>query len=250
MKRPDISIDSVVHAYFDEHKTVNAISKEYNCSRGAICNRLAASGKSKSDIAITKHHNMALVVSGSRNPMYGKKHSVNTRKRLSEVHIGLMVGKKHPAYGKHRSNEYRRKISENLMGRFRGPESPHWRGGVSYLPYCHAFTEELKEQIREKFNRKCVVCGGLEKDNCNGRLKLICHHTDYNKMQGCGKRPWALVAVCHKCNSRANYNRWWWFSLLYNHWAMNPDINFSGLGIECHMAKNPSMGGEPFKVGQ
>lgn len=104
-----------------------------------------------------------------------------------------------------------------------GSQHATWKGGKSFEPYCEKFNEELKEHIRSSFNRTCYICDKPETEN--GR-KLICHHTDYNKMQGCGKRPWSLVSVCNSCSGKTNYNRWHWFLLLYNHWAMNQDINF------------------------
>jgi len=52
------------------------------------------------------------------------------------------------------------------------------------------------------------------------------HHLDYNKMQGCETKDWNLLPLCTRCHAKTNFNRWYWFSLLFNHWAMNPEINF------------------------
>jgi hypothetical protein len=100
-----------------------------------------------------------------------------------------------------------------------GPEHHNWQGGKSRR-YCYKFNEARKEQVRESFGRKCMMplCEMTEKEN---GAKLDVHHTDYNKMQGCGKRPWVLVPLCHGHHTMTtNSNRWHWFALLYNHWAM------------------------------
>lgn len=45
---------------------------------------------------------------GENNPMYGKIHSENTRKKISEK----LSGENHPFYGKHRSEDTKKKIGE------------------------------------------------------------------------------------------------------------------------------------------
>ena len=45
-------------------------------------------------------------VTGKNNPMYGKKHSDATRKKISESLTGKMSGDKHPMYGKKRTGEF------------------------------------------------------------------------------------------------------------------------------------------------
>jgi hypothetical protein len=138
-----------------------------------------------------------------------------TKRKLSERKKGT------PPWntGLHRSKECRDKISIAL----RGEKSPAWKGGISFEPYCEKFNEALKESVRVKFNRTCYLCPTTESETSK---KLSIHHNDYNKMQGCGKRPWNLIPLCHKCHSKTNHNRWYWFSLLYNYWALNPEINF------------------------
>jgi hypothetical protein len=100
--------------------------------------------------------------------------------------------------------------------------NPRWLGGKSFEPYCYKFNNELKEHIRDKFGRRCVVCGQPE----NGR-KLAVHHIDYNKLQGCKGKTWALVTLCNSCHNKSNHNRSYWFSLLINYWALNSEINIS-----------------------
>lgn len=75
------------------------------------------------------HHD----VSGENNPFYGKSHTVETRKALSESNTGKklsqetkdkisrsMSGKNHPLYGKHFSETSKRKMSESHKGQGKG----------------------------------------------------------------------------------------------------------------------------------
>lgn len=108
-----------------------------------------------------------------------------------------------------------------------GTGSHNWRGGSSFEPYCPKFNNKLKHYIRHKFNHKCVICGNFEtsvRADTNKKLSLAVHHVDYNKLQGCQGKTWALVPTCHKDHAKTNGDRWYWFALLINYWAVMPDI--------------------------
>jgi hypothetical protein len=102
-----------------------------------------------------------------------------------------------------------------------GENSPHWKGGISFEPYCEKFSRKLKREIRTDYNKKCFVCGISQQDN--GKCLSI-HHVDYNKMQGCGGRRWNLLPLCRRCHTATNHRRWYWFLLLYNHWAIDAEL--------------------------
>jgi group I intron endonuclease len=52
----------------------------------------------------------------------GVKRSDELKKKLSIIHIGLQSGENHPMFGKNHSEESKRKISESLVGRKQNPE--------------------------------------------------------------------------------------------------------------------------------
>lgn len=79
-----------------------------------------------------------------------------------------------------------------------GENSPFWKGGVSFEPYCPKFNNRRKEAVRSFFGRKCLACGVDEKD-C--RTKLHTHHADHDKEQGCNGKPFNLVPLCVNCHS-------------------------------------------------
>ena len=56
---------------------------------------------------------MSKIFSGEGNPFYGKHHSDETKKKISDSLKGKYQGKKHPFYGKHHSKESLQKISNS-----------------------------------------------------------------------------------------------------------------------------------------
>jgi hypothetical protein len=141
----------------------------------------------------------------------GIPRSEETRKKLSIANLGH-----------HHTEETKYKIGKSIEG----DKHWNWQGGIARLPYCPKFNNIIKEEIRDIFRRKCFLCPTTEKEN---RRKLCVHHIDYNKNSICNGRIWPLIPLCHSCHSKTNSNRWYWFNLLINYWAMNPDINI-GVG--------------------
>ena len=56
---------------------------------------------------------MSKIFSGEGNPFYGKHHSDETKKKISDSLKGKYQGEKHPFYGKHHSKESLQKISNS-----------------------------------------------------------------------------------------------------------------------------------------
>lgn len=83
-----------------------------------------------------------------------------------------------------------------------GENSPHWKGGVSFEPYCPKFNMRRKKAVRDFFNNTCLACGKLASENIAGpRIIALCvHHADHDKEQGCNGKPFNLVPLCHDCH--------------------------------------------------
>ena len=95
-------------------------------------------------------------------------------------------------------------MSKNL----RGKNSPNWKNGASFEPYCQKFNNEFKEYIRDKFGRLCFLCSKTEEEN--GK-RLSVHHVNYNKSCGCDDdETCQFVPLCVSCNSKVNKNREMW----------------------------------------
>jgi len=135
------------------------------------------------------------------NPMYGRNHTKETRKKMSENHTDYR-GKNHPRYGKKCSAKTRKKISESLKGKYFAELNGNWKGGISCEPYCDVWIDkEYKESIKQRDGNRCLNPTCL----CNSK-RLGIHHIDYVK-KNC--EPINLITLCTSCNSRANSDRDW-----------------------------------------
>ncbi len=159
---------------------------------------------------------------GEKNPFYGKKHTEETKRKISKSNTGkghphtkehkeymsnLMKEKfsdkeKTPFYGKEHTEEYKKKMSEALKGRNNpmygkcGDQAGNWQGGKSFEPYSPDFNKQLKQQIYERDNYTC------QNPNCDGNhKKLHVHHIDYDKKNN---NPENLTTLCNSCHSKTN----------------------------------------------
>lgn len=82
-----------------------------------------------------------------------------------------------------------------------GANNWNWKGGIAYAPYCPKFNNKKKEEVRDKYYRKCLICGKTEEEN--GK-KLSVHHIDQNKDQGCNGHEWDLVPLCSQCHGKVH----------------------------------------------
>ena len=97
-------------------------------------------------------------------------------------------------------------MSEARKGRT-GENSPAWKGGISFEPYCILFNKEFKERVREFFGRRCFECNKTEEES---KEKLSVHHINYDKMVCCNDVFPLFAALCRSCNVKANSNRKYW----------------------------------------
>lgn len=152
---------------------------------------------------VTPEHraNISKSVSGERHPMFGKHHKEESKKKMSIKKIG----ENNPNFGKHPSKATIEKISKSnkiayslqseeqlIERRIKsvkshtgkcGSKSSNWRGGISFEPYCPKFNKKLKENVRNFFGNKCVLCQRTKREN-NNRL-LVVHHVFTEKMACC-----------------------------------------------------------------
>ena len=143
----------------------------------------------------------------------GKPRTAETKKKISDAHKGIThtdetrkkisdVNK-----GKIPTAETCKRISDGLKGRpvseetrrrlsatHQGLQYDEWESFACESLYCPKFTEACKESNREKYGRKCFICGKSEKDNGQ---KLSVHHVDMDKAQGCDSN-WKLVPLCKR----------------------------------------------------
>ena len=110
-----------------------------------------------------------------------------------------MKGINNPMFGKKHTKESKSKMSIKAGG-----------SGIpgDYGDYGFEFNEELKKQIRKRDNYTCQNCLITEEEHIMvfGR-KLSIHHIDYDKQNNFENN---LISLCCSCHSRTNHNRDYW----------------------------------------
>jgi len=124
-------------------------------------------------------------ISDAQKGKKGKKHTEATKKKISDTTKGKSVPKS---------------AREHLSATLQGIPYDEWCEFAKDQKYCPKFNEACKESNREKYGRRCFICGKTEK--ANGQ-KLSVHHTDMNKAQGC-ESNWKLVPLCKHCHATAH----------------------------------------------
>ena len=140
----------------------------------------------------------------------GRKLSDTTKRKMSKSKTGF----------KH-TNETKKKISDICRAKNLGGEnSPNWKGGISFEPYCVKFNYKFKESVRDKFDRKCFLCGKSE--DLNGR-KLDVHHVNYDKECLCNEVECEFVPLCIHCHLKtSNGDREYYEKLLLEKLSKDP----------------------------
>lgn len=193
----------------EEHKKKNSIAQKKRCSSLQVRKKMSERAE------------------GKNNGMYGKQHSEETRKKISQALIGIKYpprSKEHRKKiglihkGKSVSEESKRKNAIAHIGKRHsevtlkklsilnsGPNNANWKGGISTEPYCFIWSDKTyKEFIHERNSYKCQNpdC----RQNCL-HLHLHIHHINYIK-KDCDLQN--LISLCPSCNARANFNRGYW----------------------------------------
>jgi len=141
----------------------------------------------------------------NKNKKYNvlKFHKLNCQCYFCKARRKETKGKDNSFYNKKHSKDTKRKMSENHANFF-GENNPAWNGGSSFEPYTPEFNGKLKQFIRERDNNICQFCGKTRKEN---NQELSINHINYIK-EDC--KPRNLIALCRGCNSKINYDREKW----------------------------------------
>ncbi len=135
---------------------------------------------------------------GKNNFMYGRKHTEEIRKKMSEARKGKYVGENNPFYGKTHSDESKIKISENHAD-ISGENNPNWKGGISPERQKDAATSEYKLWRNQVFERDEFTCRTCD-DNKGGNLQA--HHIlPWGKFNGLIKYNTSNgITLCKTCH--------------------------------------------------
>lgn len=152
-------------------------------------------------------------MSGECHPLYGKKHSIETKRKMKEAWKYRILA----------SKETRRRMSISQKRRYSDPlariavgasgsNHPRWKGGLSRYPLGCAFQDnEYREDLMERDGFQCL--SPLCDDTAN---VILLHHIDYDNTNN---HPWNLITLCTTCHlvriHRASYaRRQWWKNVL------------------------------------
>ena len=156
--------------------------------------------------------------------MCKRKHSEETKHRISLAHKGKKLSKEHkqklsqahkgkPTWNKGKigiySEETLKKMSEGkIKTAIRGEEHHNWLGGISFEPYTPDFNERFKKGIRERDNYTCLLCNLSEENSLKLYKQLLTiHHIDYVKKNSF---PQNCCSLCNSCNCLVNKDREIW----------------------------------------
>lgn len=128
---------------------------------------------------------------GENNPFYGKNHTAEQKE--------LWRNKKRGKWSY--SVEQKQKQTANTPKK---EFHPAWQGGISSGEYGIEFSNELKENIKIKYNYTCQICG-------KNKVNLDVHHIDYVKTNN---NITNLIPLCKICHGKTNFNRDKWKKIL------------------------------------
>lgn len=150
-----------------------------------------------------KKEKLRISMSGKGNPFYSRKHSEETKKKISEERKKLGIKGGNPVmYGEDNPSkrpEVRRKIAETKLGQ----KNPNWKGGISTENALIRHSSKYKQWRQDVFMRDgytCQVCGAKNGDGKNvtlnaDHIKPFAYHPELRFDLSNGK---TLCVDCHK----------------------------------------------------
>jgi len=164
---------------------------------------------------------------GKNNPSFGIIRSEETKAKNREAAIerwknleyrNSMTGENHPMYGKMRGEDNpakRPEVRAKISMRMAGEKNPSFNNWASRLPYCYKWNEPLREEVRNRWERRCVLSDTLRSamgpksvlDDFEGHeifsgRRLSVHHIRGDKMEGCNGTEMALIPLQGKFNNK------------------------------------------------
>lgn len=165
-KRKPIDKDKLYQLYCVEKYSTPDLEKVFNAERSTIRNRLKKYGwmRSKEETYKQARRNKKL-----RDANLGKKATLETRKKLSEVHKGLQAGENHP----------------------------NWQGGITPINKIIRHSNEYKEWIKNVFERDDYVCQMCESKSGELHANHIKKFSDYPELRFDINNGITLCKNCH-----------------------------------------------------
>jgi 5-methylcytosine-specific restriction endonuclease McrA/predicted DNA-binding protein YlxM (UPF0122 family) len=216
MKKINISKEILENLYINKKLSLKEVAEKFGVSYQTISNKLKEYG--------IQSRTISEALKGEKNGFYGKKHTENTKIKISEANLGrhhseeakrkiseVLKGEKHPMYGKHHSKETKKKISETKSGKHlseetkrklsevkKGKKHPNWKGCITPKNTKIRSSLEMrlwKKAVFERDNFTCQKCGKKGGD-------LHAHHinnfADFPELRVAIDNGITLCKECHK----------------------------------------------------
>jgi len=194
------------YCIFDNKQVIRSLSSgKESKSCGCVTNKLMSETRIKKGLSKGVNNPMYNIHRlGKDNPMYNKKHTEETKKRIAQAN----KGKKSYWKNKKLTEEYKQKIKDNHAD-VKMQNNPNWQGGKSFEPYSLEFNKELKNFIKERDNYIC------QDPDCKYKSKkLDIHHIDYDKKNNNIDN---LITLCGSCHSKTKgKKRKYWVEFYQN----------------------------------
>lgn len=116
---------------------------------------------------------------GDKNSFYGKKHSAESRNKMSQARIGRFTGENNPNFGKTCPSEVRAKISNARIGKYCGDKNPMYgRTGKNNPNSQPVYCPQLDQifDCAADVERRLGICASSVNANCNGTRKSAGKH--------------------------------------------------------------------------
>ena len=130
-----------------------------------------------------------------REKKKGRKFTEEHKQKIKENHADFK-GENHPMYGKKHTEESRKKNSESNRKAHLGANNSNWQDGKSFEKYGIKFNKEFKQFILERDNYTCQC------PNCEHKTNLLdSHHIDYDKKNNIAEN---VIILCRSCHMKTN----------------------------------------------
>jgi len=202
--------DMKAHGLCHKHYKLKQLREKNGVFSSDLSKRLPRTEEHKrNNIAYTKRPDYVNGLKGRTfEDIYGDR-ADEVRKKIGDSQRGKKRGPS-PKRGIPLSEETKKKLSIAMAGRSAKDKNYFWKGGSSYEKYGFEFTLRLKEVIRNRDNRMCVLCKAHESIL---KTKLCVHHIDYNKNNN---KENNLVSLCRKCHANVHWSKDEWSNHLRN----------------------------------
>lgn len=104
---------------------------------------------------------------------YGRKHSEESKRKMSEARIGRFGAEKHPMYGKKHSEESKQKMSQSLIGRKTSDETRKKLSAAHSGINHHFYGKNLSDEHVQKLSISHMGKLGDQSSNWKGGTKLL-----------------------------------------------------------------------------